>query len=104
SIKHPMSLADIEIHKEQFEPVYLQPEGPGRLTEYGKRWLNDRYELVDRHWSAFKDICKLAKLEATRWLEIEQALKESGVPTALTGLSQYAMAKIGDHADGKTSW
>jgi hypothetical protein len=90
---------------EEFQPVYLVPEGPARLTEYGKRWFDDRYAQVDRFWHVLRDISKLAAHEATRWVDITAALEAEGVPTAITsGYSQYAMAKIIDHSDGKTSW
>lgn len=90
---------------EQFEPVYLVPEGPARLTEYGKSWLDKRVETVEKHWASLKDICKLAALEATRWADIQRALDESGVPQNITsGISQYAMAKVIDHLNTKTTF
>jgi len=92
------------MHTEQFEPVYLQVEGPAKLTEYGKRWFHGRYELVDHYWGTLKDVFKLAALEATRWADVEAALAESGVPTALTGMTQFAMAKSIDAGVGKTTF
>jgi hypothetical protein len=78
---------------------------PGILTEYGKRYFDERMRLVDEHWPALWDICTLAKLEHTRWDEIQKALQESGVPTAITsGVGQATMAKIIDHLNGKTTF
>lgn len=90
---------------EEFEPVYLEVQGPARLTEYGKQWLDDRVAAVEKHWSVLKDVCKLAAHEATRWVDITEALKAEGVPVAITsGMSQVTMAKSLDNSTGKTSF
>lgn len=83
----------------------LLPEGPARITEHGKRWLDERMRLVDEHWSALWDICTLAKVEFDNWPAIQRALDESGVPTAITsGVGQASMAKVIDHLNGKTTF
>lgn len=90
---------------EQFEPVYLVPEGPAKLTEYGKRWLERRLADVDKFHSTIVDVCKLAVSEAMKWTDIDDRLRAEGVPTAITsGLAQYSMAKLIDHVNGKTAF
>lgn len=94
-----------ELSTEQFEPVYLQPEGPARLTEHGKRWLTDRLAMFDRFRDVLRDVAALAEVEAKRWQVMQDTLIREGVPTAITsGISQYAMPKLLDHIDGKTSF
>jgi hypothetical protein len=76
-----------------------------RLTEYGKRFLGRRREQVDQHWAVIHDVLKLAHAEHRRWPAIEAALRIEGVPTAISsGLSGYAMLKLIDHVNGKTSF
>jgi hypothetical protein len=89
---------------DRLTPVYLDPE-PARLTEYGKRWFDDRSTAVDLHWHLLADVIKLgAEEKMDQWPAIERELKLSGVPTALTGLAQYAMAKSMDNSVGKTQF
>ena len=62
--------------------AYLIPEGPALLTEHGKRVIDQRGLLVDKHWPELWDICELAKSEEhAKWADIQRALEESGVPT-----------------------
>lgn len=89
---------------ERFEPVYIQPS-PASLTEYGKRWFHDRAESFARFRDVLMDVSKLAEFEAGRWALIERRLRAEGCPTAITsGVSQYGMAKLLDHLDGKTAF
>jgi len=89
---------------EQCQAVYLEPE-PARLTEYGKRWMDERLTAIARHVDVLKDVAKLGILERTRWAEMQQALVDSGVSTAITsGVSQYGMSHLIDHIDGKTAF
>lgn len=90
---------------EKFEPVYLEPQGPARLTEFGKRWLDKRMEAIEKHWGTIRDVCRLAAIEATRWSEITDALALEGVPVAITsGMSQVTMAKSLDNSTGKAAF
>lgn len=94
-----------ELSTEQFEPVYLVPEGPAKWTEYGKRWLTDRLAAFDKFAGAMRDVADLAAVEQKRWPWLLDTLKAEGVPTAITsGFSQYAMPKVLDHIGGKTSF
>lgn len=89
----------------KFEPVYLIPDGPARLTEYGKRWLDRRAADLARFKGVLLDVAKLAEHEAGRWASIEQRLALEGVPTAISsGISQYGMSHLVDHLNGKTSF
>lgn len=93
------------VQPQQFEPVYLAPEGPGRLTEFGKRWMDERVAAIAKHADVFKDILKLGALQRERWGEIQAALDMSGVPQNITsGISQYGMSHLIDHLNGKTSF
>ncbi len=65
---------------EEFGPVYLVPEGPAQITEYGKRWLDALLTAV---------------------MNSENPPMLGGLTS---GLSKYAMGKLIDHSDGKTSW
>jgi hypothetical protein len=86
-------------------PAFLIPEGPALLTEHGKRVIDQRGLLVDKHWPELWDICKLAREEHAKWPDIQKALTESGVPTMITsGIGQATMAKIIDHVNGKTTF
>jgi hypothetical protein len=84
------------------EPVYLELE-PARLTEYGKRWMNTRLEDIERFRDVLQDICNLAAHEIPEGLEIARELDAAGCPTALTGMAQYSMAKVGDMCVGHGS-
>lgn len=84
--------------------VLLEPQGPAKLTEYGKRYFSKRLETVDRHWDAMWDIIKLAKAEQLKWPAMEAALAAEGVPTAISsGLSNYSQLKALDYLSGKTT-
>lgn len=79
--------------------------GPARLSEHGKRYFDQKLELVDRYWPVLWDICELARSDGTRWPDIQRALDESGVPQMVTnGVGQATMAKIVDHVNGKTTF
>lgn len=87
------------------EPVYLVPEGPARLTEHGKSWMDERLTLIERDRDVLLDVAKLAEHDAEMGAEIEALLLEEGVPTAITsGVSQYGMSHLIDHLNGKTSF
>lgn len=89
---------------EKFEPVYLAPE-PARLTEFGKRWMDERLAALAKRMDVLRDIAKLGALELARWPEIAATLEAEGVPTAITsGISQYGMSHLVDHINGKTSF
>lgn len=67
-------------HVERFEPVFLVPDGPAKITEHGKRWLD----------------------------KLLNAVAKSDHPPMMggitSGISQYAMPKLVDHLNGKTSF
>jgi hypothetical protein len=94
--------------------VLLEPAGPMLPTEYGKRWLERIWTDLDRHSNTIRDVAKLAECERTeagweseaqRWAALEQLLTDEGVPTAISsGVSQYGMAKLIDHLNGKTAF
>lgn len=87
------------------EPVFLEPDGPARLTEYGKRWLEQQREAVSRSLSVLRDIAKLGVAEESRWAWLQVQLEAEGVPTMITsGVSQYGMSHLIDHINGKTSF
>lgn len=85
------------------EPAYLDLE-PARLTEYGKRWMDNRLTQIDRHWDVLSDVLKLKAHDVAEGLVIGRELDAAGCPTALTGIAQYAMSHVGDHLVGKTSF
>lgn len=90
---------------ERFEPVFLIPEGPAKLTEYGKRWMDERLAALAKHVGVLRDVARLGVLERARWASIEERLRLEGVPTAITsGVSQYGMSHLIDHINGKTSF
>jgi hypothetical protein len=85
--------------------VLLKPYGPARLTEYGKRWHEDRCQQFERSRAILRDVVKLADYEHGDWRRRISLLRREGVPTAISsGVSQYAMPKLIDHLDGKTSF
>lgn len=85
--------------------VLLVPEGPARLTEYGKRWLDRSQVAFDKFRGVLRDVVELAEVEARRWAQIEDLLRAEGCPTAITsGISQYGMSHLIDHLNGKTSF
>ena len=84
--------------------VLLEPAGPMLPTEYGKRWMDETWTAIERHRGVLLDVAKLAEYEAEMWDEIDRALREEGVPVAVSGISQYAMPKLVDHLNGKTSF
>jgi hypothetical protein len=93
------------MHTERFEPVYLQPEGAARLTEYGKRFMSRRLEQLDKCWPVLHDIIKLAISEELKWPAIQAALAIEGVPTNISsGLSGYWMNNLLPFATGKTTF
>ena len=84
--------------------VLLEPAGPMLPTEYGKRWMDETWTAIERHRGVLLDVAKLAEYEAEMWDEIDRVLREEGVPVAVSGISQYAMPKLVDHLNGKTSF
>ena len=85
--------------------VLLVPDGPARLSEYGKRWIEETWTAIDRFAGVLRDVFRLAEYERGYWDRIEDLLRREGVPVAITsGVSQYGMAKLIDHIDGKTSF
>lgn len=93
------------MYVEQFEPVYLEPQGAARLTEFGKRFMGRRMEQIEKHWSVIHDVAKLIVAEHKNWAAMQAALIIEGVPTAISsGLSGYSMAHLIDHNNGKTSF
>jgi hypothetical protein len=90
---------------EKFEPIYLEFEGPARLTEYGKRWMDQRQSDMEKSMSVLRDVVKLGEYERQMWDEIQRILDEEGVPQNITsGVSQYGMSHLIDHINGKTSF
>lgn len=86
------------------EPIYLELQ-PAQMTEYGRRWTEDRLTVIERHLDVMRDIHALAEAEHARWAEIEAQLRAEGVPTAISsGVSQYGMSHLVDHINGKTSF
>jgi hypothetical protein len=90
---------------ERFEPVYLVPEGPAKLTEYGKRFLDHRWEALARHKNVLKDIAKLGLSDESRWATLEALLVAEGIPTAISsGTSQYGMQALINHINGVSAY
>jgi hypothetical protein len=88
----------------QIEPVFLQVETCG-LTEYGKSWIDNQWNAIAKFEGVLKDVHALAEYARGQWSEIEAVLEREGVPVAITsGISQYGMAKLIDHINGKTSF
>lgn len=76
-----------------------------RPSEYGKRWMDERWSEIGDHEGILRDVFRLAEYQHTMWAEIEEILKAEGVPVAITsGISQYGMSHLIDHIDGKTSF
>ena len=89
---------------EQFEPIYLEI-GEIKITEYGKGWLDRWMDGMDRFNTTIKDVAKVAMKEIWEWPSIQYKLDAEGVPQMISsGISQYAMAKLIDHLNGKTSF
>lgn len=88
-----------------FEPVVIEPDGPLIPTEYGKRWIADRIAACDQHRAVMRDVVREALVQRQKWDQIERALVDEGVPTAITnGVSQYGMSHLVDHLNGKTAF
>jgi hypothetical protein len=87
------------------EPVYLEPQGAAKLTDYGKRFMGARLEQIDKHWPVIHDLAKLMVAEHEKWPAMQAALIIEGIPTAISsGLSGFSMLKLIDHNNGKTSF
>lgn len=79
--------------------VLLVPEGPAELTEYGKRYFDERMTVVDRHIDLLPDILEEAERQLMCWTELDDLLRreaqpaDRGVLTAVisSGVSQYGM-------------
>lgn len=85
--------------------VLLEPEGPMLLTEYGKRWFDETWTAIERNHDVLIDVIKLAEYQAEMWDEIDEILRQEGVPTAIAnGMSQYVMHLALDHLVGKTAF
>lgn len=85
--------------------VLLEPAGPMRPTEYGKRWMDDTWTELERKRDVLLDVARLAENEAGMWAEIDRILRDENVPVAITsGITQYGMSHIIDHLNGKTSF
>jgi hypothetical protein len=84
--------------------VYLNPE-PARLSEHGKRWLEENIGLWSRFRSTVADITRLAQAEVWEWPRLMRQLELEGVPTAISsGVSQYGMQKLINHINGNASF
>jgi hypothetical protein len=95
----------MKVAVEKFEPVFLIPEGPARLTEYGKRWMDQRQSDMEKSQSILRDVVKLGEAQLAMWDEIQRILDDEGVPQGITsGVSQYGMSHLIDHINGKTSF
>lgn len=93
-----------ELAVQRFEPVYLEI-GEIKITEHGKRWVNDWVEGIDRHNQTIKDVATLAISELRDWRWIQRTLDEEGVPQMISsGVSQYAMPALINHLNGKTAY
>lgn len=93
------------VQVERLEPVYLEFEEPLKLTEYGKRWMDQRQSDMEKSMSILRDVVKLGEYEREMWDEIQRILDEEGVPQNITsGVSQYGMSHLIDHINGKTSF
>lgn len=85
--------------------AYLEPQGPAQLTDQGKRYFGQRFELIDKHWPVIHDVAKLMVAEHQKWPAMQAALLIEGVPTNISsGLSGASMLKLIDHNNGKTSF
>ena len=79
---------------EAFEPVYLQIE-ECHISEHGKRWLQQRYELNERFNATLSDIATLAITEHRDWEWVQAQLDAEGVPQMISsGISQSQMAAL----------
>jgi hypothetical protein len=88
---------------ERFEPVFLTIE-TCQISEYGKRWREERMEGCAKFGATILDVLKLARDELWKWPLVHRQLELEGVPVAVSGISQYAMPKLIDHLNGKTSF
>ena len=84
--------------------VLLEPPGPARLTEHGKRFFDRQNIWVAKFGDVWRDIAKLAEAQLGRWDQAWANVKASQDPVMASGLSQYAMARLLDHVVGKTSF
>jgi hypothetical protein len=91
------------IEVQEFEPVYLVPEGPARPTEAGKRWLERSFALISKFNDILRDIATVAHIEEKEWDPRLDALHSACIPMAASGVSQGIMQKILDYLDGKTT-
>lgn len=86
------------------EPVYLELEAAS-LTEYGKRWMDERLGIIASNLSVLRDVSKLCELERRHWPTMARRLRLEGVPTAISsGISQFGMSHLIDHINGKTAF
>jgi hypothetical protein len=92
------------IEAAEFKPVYLEI-GEVRTSEFGKRWVSEWHEGLERHRRTLRDVVELARRELWKWPAIQSELDAEGVPQAISsGLSQYAMSHLIDHVNGKTAF
>lgn len=94
----------MELAVQKFEPVYLELE-PARITEYGKRYMDNWLTSWEKWRSTVRDIAELAKAEFPTWSHFQRKLDEEGVPQAVAnGIGQATMQKVIDHCNAKTSF
>lgn len=91
------------LHAEQFEPVYLVPEGPMRPTERGKRWLDRHFSVISKFWDVLTDVRILTEIEGEEWDPQLDALRDAGIAMAASGINQLYMQKVLDYLDGLTT-
>jgi hypothetical protein len=85
--------------------IHLVPDGPARLTEHGKSWLDHTMDVISRHTSTITDVLDLAKSEHARWAQIQDKLVLEGVPLAISsGMSQYLMPALINHSMDKAAY
>jgi hypothetical protein len=94
----------VSMDVQHFEPVYLELE-PARITDHGQRWLEQRYDENERFNATLTDIASVAIIEHWESPRIQRQLDLEGIPQNIAnGISQYAMPKLLDHLNGKTSF
>jgi len=88
---------------EEFEPVFLVPEGPALPSEAGKRWLDRCFTTIEYFRDVLVDLFKVAEIEMAEWDPRMNQLIEAEIPLMVSGIGQATMQKILDYMDNVTT-